>query len=115
MIAGQDLAPQKESKIQMMNPHPHTSNPTPIAAPERSTTAAITPPLAVAHPESLLIEEIRVLRERGLTDECIHGLFSGFNIDACPEPSSLQWKLPTNDQLIRLIWGQALPNPIHLS
>jgi hypothetical protein len=64
--------------------------------------------------DSLLTEEIRILRERGLTDECIHGLFSGFNIDSRPEASGQYWQLPANDQLIRLIWGSALPTPIHL-
>ena len=61
-----------------------------------------------------LNEEIRFLRERGLTDECIHGLFSGFNIDASTEDAGVHWNLSTNDQLIRLIWGKALPTPIHL-
>jgi hypothetical protein len=60
------------------------------------------------------MEEIRILRERGLSDECIHGLFSGFNIDARPEPSGQHWNIPMNDQLIRLIWGKALPTAIHL-
>ncbi len=78
----------------MTNPHPHISDPIPVAVPELSTTAAITPPLAVAHPESLLIEEIRILRERGLTDECIHGLFSGFNIDARPNPPACNGTFP---------------------
>ncbi len=110
----QELASQNESEIQMTNPHPHSSDPTLVSAPELSTTAAITPPLAVADPASLLAEEIRILRERGLTDECIHGLFSGFHIDAHPEPSGVQWKLPSNDQLIRLIWGEVLPAPIHM-
>ncbi len=98
----------------MTNSHLQPANPTFISAAEFSAPAAITPPLALAHPDSLLTEEIRILRERGLTDECIHGLFSGFNIDARPEPSGQHWKLPTNDQLIRLIWGNALPTPIHL-
>ena len=83
-------------RIHMTNPHPQ-----PI-------------PLTVIPADSLLMEEIRILRERGLTDECIHGLFSGFNIDANPEPSGQHWKLPANDQLIRLIWGKALLTPVHL-
>lgn len=91
----------------MTHAHPHPVDPAfvPAAAPVAA------PPVA-DQPDSLLIEEIRILRERGLTDECIHGLFSGFNIDA--ESSGQYWKLPTNDQLIRLIWGSALPAPVHL-
>ena len=85
----------------MTNPHPHTAAPIPVAE-------------VVPASDSLLIEELRILRERGLTDECIHGLFRGFNIDAHTEASDQHWKLPTNDQLIRLIWGKALPAPIHL-
>jgi hypothetical protein len=97
----------------MTNPHPQPTDPTLIPGSEL-TIPAPAAPLTTAQPDSLLIEEIRILRERGLTDECIHGLFSGFNIDARPEPSGLYWKLPINDQLIRLIWGKALPNPVHL-
>jgi hypothetical protein len=83
----------------MTNPHPQSAVPTLVPDPPS---------------DSLLLEELRILRERGLTDECIHGLFSGFNIDAHTEASDQHWKLPTNDQLIRLIWGEALPAPIHL-
>jgi hypothetical protein len=86
----------------MTNPHPQPADLTPIPGPD------FTKPT-----DSLLMEEIRILRERGLTDECIHGLFSGFNIDARPETSGQHWKLPINDQLIRLIWGKGLPTPIH--
>ncbi|HSY35566.1 MAG TPA: hypothetical protein VK814_07450 [Acidobacteriaceae bacterium] len=82
-----------------------------IPGPERSSTAA---PLPNAQPDSLLMEEIRILRERGLTNECIHGLFSGFNIDARPETSGQHWQLPVDDQLIRLIWGKGLPALVHL-
>ena len=96
IIAGKELAPQEECAVQMTNHHPQ---PTPLTA---------------AQADSFLMEEIRILRERGLTDECIHGLFSGFNIDARPEASGEHWNLPTNDQLIRLIWGRALPTPVHL-
>jgi hypothetical protein len=74
----------------------------------------VPPAASAAHVDGLLMEEIRLLRERGLSDECIHGLFSGFNIDARPEPSGLHWNIPTDDQLIRLIWGSALPTPRHL-
>ena len=98
------------TEVQMTNPHPQPADPTLIPGSELKNPAALTP----AQPDSLLMEEIRILRERGLTDECIHGLFSGFNIDARPEASGQHWALPINDQLIRLIWGKALPNPIHL-
>jgi hypothetical protein len=94
----------------MTNPHPQPADPTLVPGPELNKPA----PMTAAPADSLLIEEIRILRERGLTDECIHGLFSGFNIDARPEASGQHWALPMNDQLIRLIWGKALPNPIHL-
>jgi len=80
----------------MTNPHPQPT------------------PFTVIPADSLLMEEIRILRERGLTDECIHGLFSGFNIDARTEASGEHWNLPANDQLIRLIWGNALPKPVRL-
>ncbi len=66
---------------------------------------------------SILLEEIRVLRERGLSDECIHGLLRGFNIDVHPELSGDLWKTALNDardnaindQMIRLIWGNSAP------
>jgi hypothetical protein len=102
-LAGQESAPQEECKHKMTNPQPHPADISTIPGPELVPSAA-------APADSLLIEEIRLLRERGLSDECIHGLFSGFHIDARPEPSSHQWNLPINDQLIRLIWGkEALP------
>jgi hypothetical protein len=97
----------------MTNPQPHSAELTPLPRPELVAPPAPTA-LSAAHSDSLLVEEIRVLRERGLSDECIHGLFSGFNIDARPEPSGQHWNLPINDQLIRLIWGKALPTPTHL-
>ena len=97
----------------MTNPQPHPADLTPVPGPELITPASAAACTA-ASADSLLIEEIRILRERGLSDECIHGLFSGFNIDARPEPSGQHWNLPINDQLIRLIWGKALPAPIHL-
>jgi hypothetical protein len=105
------LAPQEKCEIQMTNPQPQPTDPTLIPGSELSASA---PALTVAQSDSLLMEEIRILRERGLTDECIHGLFSGFNIDARPETSGQHWNLPINDQLIRLIWGKGLPRPIHL-
>jgi hypothetical protein len=86
----------------MTNPQPHPADISKIPGPELVPSAA-------APADSLLIEEIRLLRERGLSDECIHGLFTGFHIDARPEPSGHQWNLPINDQLIRLIWGSAFP------
>ena len=103
--------PQEDCEIQMTNPHPQPADPTLVPGSELSTPAAST---TAAQPDSLLMEEIRILRERGLTDECIHGLFSGFNIDTRPETSGQHWQLPINDQLIRLIWGKGLPKPIHL-
>ena len=109
-IAGQELAPQEECEVQMTNPHPQPADPNLVRGPELKKSAT----QSTAQPDSLLIEEIRILRERGLTDECIHGLFSGFNIDARPEPSGQHWNIPMNDQLIRLIWGKALPTAIHL-
>lgn len=97
----------------MTNPHPQPADPALIPGSELSIPAPAAS-LAAAQPDSLLMEEIRILRERGLTDECIHGLFSGFNIDSRPEASGQHWQLPINDQLIRLIWGKGLPKPIHL-
>jgi hypothetical protein len=111
--AWQELVSQEECEIQMTNPHPQPADPALIPGSALSIPAPAAPPIA-AQPDSLLVEEIRILRERGLTDECIHGLFSGFNIDARPETSGQHWNLPINDQLIRLIWGNALPTPIHL-
>jgi hypothetical protein len=87
----------------MTNPHPQPADPTLIPGSNLNQPA-----------DSLLNEEIRILRERGLTNECIHGLFSGFNIDARPETSGQHWNLPVDDQLISLIWGKGLPTPIHL-
>jgi hypothetical protein len=107
------MSAQEECEVQMTNPHPQPADPTLIPGSEISIPAPAAP-LTAASPDSLLMEEIRILRERGLTDECIHGLFSGFNIDARPETSGQHWNLPINDQLIRLIWGKALPRPIHL-
>ncbi len=89
----------------MTNPQPH-----PVERPSAPRPELVGP--ASAPSDSLLMEEIRLLRERGLSDDCIHGLFSGFNIDARPEPAGQQWNLPINDQLIRLIWGTALRAPI---
>jgi hypothetical protein len=96
----------------MTNPQPHPADISLSTGPERVQPNALHTPAPV-HTDSLLLEEIRVLRERGLSDECIHGLFSGFNIEASPEPSGPHWKLPINDQLIRLIWGKPLPTSLH--
>ena len=95
----------------MTNPQPNPADNIATPGPELVKSAT---PLTAAQADGLLMQEIRILRERGLSDECIHGLFSGFNIDARPEASGQHWALPINDQLIRLIWGKALPNPIHL-
>lgn len=67
-----------------------------------------------AHVTAALQDEIHILRERGLSDECIHGLLSGFNIDARPAPAGPHWTLPLNDQLIRLIWGKVNPAKLQL-
>ena len=67
-------------------------------------------------PNAILNEEIRILRERGLSEDCIHGLLGGFNIDARSEPSGPaqdHWKTMLNDQLIRLIWGPSAPVRSH--
>jgi hypothetical protein len=89
-------------RIEMTNHQVYPIDATPDPALNPSSNSG---PLSAAPSDSLLLEEIRVLRERGLSDECIHGLFSGFHIDAYPQPSGKQWMLPINDQLIRLIWG----------
>ncbi len=96
------------------------TNPQP--APQRNSTEPLTSaatalrllPPAEAQINATLQDEIRLLRERGLSDECIHGLFSGFNIDANPEPASQRWSIPLNSLLIGLIWGKTSPKPIAL-
>lgn len=95
----------------MTNPQLSPADIPVVPRPELVNTAAANP-LSTAQADALLMEEISVLRARGLTDECILGLFSGFNIDAHPEPSGQHWSIPLNDQLIRLIWGKPLPAPI---
>jgi hypothetical protein len=99
----------------MTNPQPHPADQTVVPGHEfRNAAAAPVPPVTAAQANSVLMDEIHLLRERGLSDECIHGLFSGFNIDARPEPSGQHWKLPLNDQLIRLIWGKINSTPLTL-
>lgn len=39
---------------------------------------------------AMLDEEIRILRERGFTDERIAGLFNGFDIEVTPEQIAKQ-------------------------
>ena len=90
-------------------PNPADYSFAPAPTPELRAAAA---PLTDIQVNSTLQDEISILRERGLSDECIHGLFSGFNIDARPEPAGFPWSVPLNDQLIRLIWGKI--NPTHL-
>ena len=90
-------------------PNPADYSFVPASSPELRAAAA---PLTDIQVNSTLQDEIRILHERGLSDECIHGLFSGFNIDARPEPAGFDWSVPLNDQLIRLIWGKI--NPTHL-
>ena len=90
----------------MTNPHPKPADQNAVLA-SMSDFEAPARPSMEAQVTAALHDEIRILRERGLSDECIHGLLSGFNIDAKPEPTSHRWTLPLNDQLIRLIWGKA--------
>jgi hypothetical protein len=90
-------------------PNPADYSFAPAPTPEHRAAAA---PLTDIQVNSTLQDEISILRERGLSDECIHGLFSGFNIDAQPEPAGFSWSLPLNNQLIRLIWGKIRPTPI---
>jgi hypothetical protein len=96
----------------MTNPQVHTAELPTTPGPELVKSAPTR--LTAAQADSLLMDEIRVLRERGLSDECIHGLFSGFQIDARVEAAGQHWLFPMNDQLIRLIWGDALPTTLHL-
>ncbi len=103
--------------------------------PEPATTSGTDAPATAAGQRpltrsgSILLEEIRILRERGLSDECIHGLLRGFNIDAHPERSGDLWKTALddarddarsnarsntiNDQMIRLIWGNSASLETH--
>jgi hypothetical protein len=78
----------------------------PAAAPELSSQNQLG---AVSLPDSVLLGEISTLRERGLSDEAILNLLSGFNIEARPEPCGPHWDRPRHYQLIRLIWGQSNP------
>jgi hypothetical protein len=93
----------------MTNPQLHPQQDSLLSPAEPATTALRLVPSTEAQLNATLQDEIRLLRERGLSDECIHGLFSGFNIDARPEPASHRWTLPLNSQLIGLIWGKASP------
>ena len=110
-VAGLKSAPQEECEVPMTNPQPqrHPAEPLTSAAPALRLI-----PSAEAQVNATLHDEIRLLRERGLSDECIHGLFSGFNIEARPEAASHHWSLPLNSQLIGLIWGRASSKPITL-
>ena len=100
-----------------LNPQPN-AQPNASMSPAQPATSATTAlrliPPAEAQLNPTLQDEIRLLRERGLSDECIHGLFSGFHIDARPEPASHHWTLPLNSQLIGLIWGKPGAKPIIL-
>ena len=95
----------------MTNPQP-TPQPSPAEPATAATTAPRLVPPTEAQLNATLQDEIRLLRERGLSDECIHGLFSGFHIDARPEPASHRWSIPLNSQLIGLIWGKASSKPV---
>ena len=105
----------------MTNPHPNPADQNALLASLSSFDAPARPLVEVpvespieAQVTAALQDEIRLLRARGLSDECIHGLLSGFNIDARPEPVSHRWTFPLNDQLIRLIWGKVNPAKFHL-
>jgi hypothetical protein len=117
------ISAQEEREVQMTNSQhapqhaPQSSSPSNSslnpAQPISVSALRLVPPSA-AQANATLQDEIRLLRERGLSDECIHGLFSGFNIDATPEPTSHHWTLPLNSQLIGLIWGKATSKPVSL-
>jgi hypothetical protein len=66
----------------------------------------------------LLENEIRMLRERGFTDERISGLFTGFDIDvktAQIERRSVERRSNAPGNLItRMIWGRIQANQVHL-
>ncbi len=115
----EESAPREECEVQMTNPQPNpqrnsNSHLTPAEPATSAASALRLVPPAGAQVNATLQDEIRLLRERGLSDECIHGLFSGFNIDARPEPVSHRWSLPLNSQLISLIWGKASSKPVTL-
>jgi hypothetical protein len=97
----------------MTNPHVHITD-NPIVPDLSRDTAAPVANRTAAQVAALLQEEIRILRNRGFSDECIHDLFTGFKIEAQPEPFGHEWRLPLDDQLIRLIWGKMQPTPVHL-
>jgi hypothetical protein len=97
----------------MTNPHPNPTDPNIVLASLSSFDEPSRPSIE-AQVTAALQDEIRLLRERGLSDECIHGLLSGFNIDAKSEPISHRWDFPLNDQLICLIWGNANPAKFQL-
>ncbi len=88
----------------MTNPNPPAPAPPPLSLQDPFCDSSST--------ESVLQQEIRVLRERGLADDAILHLLSGFHIKAHPEPLGPDWNLPPHDQLIRLIWGRPNPNPL---
>jgi hypothetical protein len=53
----------------------------------------------------LLSDEIRILRERGFTDERITGLFTGFDIDVKKAQIERRSNAPTNI-IRRMIWNR---------
>ncbi len=95
----------------MTHPQPNPADYSFVTALTSEHRAAAAP-LTDIQVASTLQDEIRILRDRGLSDECIHGLFSGFNIDAHPAPAGCNWSVPLNDQLIRLIWGKINAAPL---
>ncbi len=64
-------------------------------------------------PSSVLHDEIRILRDRGFSDDCIHTLLRGFHIDVRPERLADHSRLALSDQLVRLIWGASAPRSAH--
>jgi hypothetical protein len=62
---------------------------------------------------TLLEDEIRILRERGFTDECITDLFTGFDIELKAAHLGQRWPVPGDNLLLRLIWDKIQANQIH--
>ena|ERR1700679_2767797 len=95
----------------MANEQMHTMNHVGQAAHETLGSPAPTP----AMPMSLMLEdEIRILRHRGFSDDCIDGLLAGFGIETTQQIErrhttglrSLLSPLSVRNQLIPLIWGK---------
>lgn len=61
----------------------------------------------------LLADEIRILRERGFTDERITGLFNGFDIDVKTAQIERRSSAPGNI-IRRMIWNRMHANQTYL-